>query len=120
VELVRGGGGRLQVDAEAVGEKGGLTNLKQQQKQQQQQQQQQQQKQPRPVFMSSRDVVPKVRSDLKAGGSARDVRGVAAEQVEEVWQQQRQQHGIHILRGSIAADVENAPRTRSKVSVNEH
>jgi hypothetical protein len=114
VELVRGGGGRLQVDAEAVGEKGGLTNLKQQQKQQQQQ------KQPRPVFMSSRDVVPKVRSDLKAGGSARDVRGVAAEQVEEVWQQQRQQHGIHILRGSIAADVENAPRTRSKVSVNEH
>jgi hypothetical protein len=105
VELVRGGGGRLQVDAEAVGEKGGLTNLKQKQ----------QQKQPRPVFMSSRDVVPKVRSELKAGGTSRDVRGVAAEQVEEVWQQQRQQHGIHILRGSIAAD-DNAPRTRSKVS----
>ena len=109
MELVRGGGGRLQVDAEAVGEKGGLTNLKQQK------QQQQQQKQPRPVFMSSRDVVPKVRSELKAGGSSRDVRGVAAEQVEEAWQQQRQQHGIHILRGSIAAD-DNAPRTRSKVS----
>ena len=121
VDLVRGGGGHLQVEAEA----GVRPNERDQRKQPQHkhhrqhhhQQQQQQQHQQQPVFLSSRDVVPKGGGG-KVGGSARDVRGSYTEQVEVGWQQQQQQqqqHGIHVLRASVAADGDVPPRARSKV-----
>ena len=113
MDLLRGGGGHLQVEAEGGIDGRGHSNVKDLQKHLQKQQQQQQQ--PRPVFLSSRDVIPRAGgASVKAGGSARDVRAASTEQFEVGWQQQ--QHG---MRSSIAADGDSAPppRTRSKVRI---
>jgi hypothetical protein len=90
-----------------------------QQQQQQQQLQKQQQQLHRPMFLSSRDVIPKAGGGgSKAGGSARDVKRVGGEQFEAVHELQQQQHSASALRGGVAADgdVPVVPqRSRSKV-----